>query len=122
LKRCDLKENEGEPEVGAEILNEIVERIVKSLLDVIVLVKLREGAVPLGGYDVMELLYRDFGVLMSSGTVYATLYSMERERLIKGESTRNKRAYTLTEKGENRLKEISEVKTGIIESMTKIFT
>lgn len=122
MKSCDLKENQEEPTAEAKVLNEMVERLVKSLLDVIVLVKLRERTELLGGYDVMELLYQDFGVLISSGTVYAVLYSMEREKLIKGEDTRNKRAYKLTEKGEDRLKEISEMKETIMDSLSKIFT
>lgn len=121
MKQYNLKENQDEPTEEAKILNEMVERIVKSLLDIIVLSKLRERSELLGGYDVMELLYQDFGVLISSGTVYAVLYSMEREGLIKGKDVRSKRGYLLTEKGENRLNEISEIKVAIMDSVTKIF-
>lgn len=122
MKASDLEERSDVPTEKEKVLNAMVERLVKSLLDLFVLSKLRENSALLGGYDFMELLYQDFGVLISSGTVYAVLYSMEREGLIKGEDTRSKRGYMLTEKGENRFKEVSEVKTGIMESMTKIFT
>ena len=122
MKQCDLKEKQDVSTAEAKILDEMVERLVKSLLDIFVLAKLQAKSELLGGYDVMELLYQDFGVLISSGTVYAVLYSMEREGLIKGEDTRSKRGYLLTEKGEKRFNDISEVKTGIVESLTKIFT
>ena len=122
MKSCDPKENQEELTAAEKVMNEMVERLVKSLLDVVILFKLRERTELLGGYDVMELLYQEFGVLISSGTVYAVLYSMEREKLIKGEATRSKRAYKLTEKGEERLKEISEMKDEIVDCLSKIFT
>jgi DNA-binding PadR family transcriptional regulator len=122
LKTCELKENQWQPLLETKILRELHERLVKSLMDVIVLVELREGAVFLGGYDVIELLHQKFDVLMSSGTVYAILYSMERDGLIMGEKTKNKRVYMLTEKGENKIKAISEVKANILDLLTKIVT
>jgi DNA-binding PadR family transcriptional regulator len=122
LKTCELKENQWQPLLETKILRELHERLVKSLMDVIVLVELREGAVFLGGYDVIELLHKKFDVLISSGTVYAILYSMERDGLIMGEKTKNKRVYMLTEKGENKIKAISEVKANILDLLTKIVT
>jgi len=122
LKTCELKENQGNPLLETKILRELHERLVKSLMDVIVLVELREGAVFLGGYDVIELLHQKFDVLISSGTVYAILYSMERDGLITGEKTKNKRVYMLTEKGANNIKAISEVKANILDLLTKIVT
>lgn len=122
MKTCELKENQGNPLLETKILRELHERLVKSLMDVIVLVELREGAVFLGGYDVIELLHQKFDVLISSGTVYAILYSMERDGLITGEKTKNKRVYMLTEKGANNIKAISEVKANILDLLTKIVT
>lgn len=78
MKQCDLKEKQDVSTAEAKILDEMVERLVKSLLDIFVLAKLQAKSELLGGYDVMELLYQDFGVLISSGTVYAVLYSIER--------------------------------------------
>ncbi len=121
MKTCELKENHEEPIVETKILKGMYERIVKGLLDVIVLGNLREKNSLLGGYDVMELVHQEFGVLISSGTVYAVLYSMERDGLIEGKATRSKRAYVLTTKGENKVKEISEVKANILDVLTKIF-
>ena len=104
-----------------KIFREIQERIVKNLLDVIVLVNLRERASLIGGYDVMELIHQEFDVLISPGTVYAVIYSMERDGLIEGKDAKGKRVYELTEKGENKIKRITEMKANILDSLTKIF-
>lgn len=120
MKKCDLKETHEAPKLETKILREIHERIVKSLLDVIILVELRERTTFLGGYDVLNLVQQEYGVLISSGTIYSVLYSMERKGLIEGNVARSKREYVLTKKGENKIKEIFELKANILELMTKI--
>ena len=122
MKACELKDDYDETIAEKKILREMRERIVRSLLDVIVLVKLRKKSATLGGYDLMEWVNEEFGVLMSAGTVYAFLYSMERDGLIEGNITRGKRLFMVTEKGENKLKTISEVKSNILDLVTKIVT
>lgn len=81
-----------------EIVEETEKSMIKNFLDIIVLAELRKSS-PLSGYDVLELIHKKFDVLISSGTVYSLLYSMERKGLIEGESTEGKRVYALTEKG-----------------------
>lgn len=122
MERFEMKEKREESMLPTKLLREMHERIVKSLLDIIVLVKLHERASPLGGYDIMDLVHQEFDVLVSSGTVYACLYSMERDGLIEGKDARNKRVYFLTNKGENKIKKISEAKENILDSLIKIFT
>ena len=122
MARFEMKEKHEEPILPTKLLREMQERIVKSLLDIIVLVKLHERTTPLGGYDIMELVHKEFDVSISSGTVYACLYSMERDDLIEGKDARNKRVYSLTKKGENKIKKISEAKRNILDPLTKIFT
>ena len=97
-----------------EILNEMHERIVKTFLDTIVLAKLRERDNPISGYDVITFIHEKFHILVSSGTVYSILYSMERNGLIKGRLSQRKRVYTLTDKGEKKIKAISEAKEKIL--------
>jgi DNA-binding PadR family transcriptional regulator len=121
LRTCDVQESNEEPTLAPRILREMNKRTIKNLLDVIILAKLQESSTFLGGYDIMVLVHQEFGVLISSGTVYACLYSMERDGLIEGKHIRNKRAYTLTTKGENKIKEISEVKAKILGMLIKIF-
>jgi DNA-binding PadR family transcriptional regulator len=82
----------------SEIVEETEKSMIKNFLDIIVLAELRKSS-PLSGYDVLELIHKKFDVLISSGTIYSLLYSMERKGLIEGKLTEGKRVYALTEKG-----------------------
>jgi DNA-binding PadR family transcriptional regulator len=84
----------------SEIVEETQKSMIKNFLDIIVLAELRKSS-PLSGYDVLDLIHKKFDVLISSGTIYSVLYSMERKGLIEGELTEGKRVYALTEKGTN---------------------
>jgi len=80
----------------AIILN-INERIVKNFLDIIIMNELRNGS--FSGYDLMNYIHNKFQLLISSGTIYSLLYSLERNELVKGTWTERKRTYQLTLKG-----------------------
>ncbi len=82
------------------------ERIVKSFMDIFILAEMSDG--PLSGYDLVGIIHKKFNLLMSSGTIYSILYSLERDELVKGRWTQRRRAYTLTEKGEKTLQNFSE--------------
>lgn len=86
------------------ILKSMYRRTIKNFLDVLVLAELRNR--PLSGYDVMTFINSKFRLLLSSGTVYSLLYSLEREGLIVGAWYQRKRVYKLTEKGEENIKAI----------------
>jgi len=58
----------------------------------------------LSGYDILTYIHKRFGYMVSSGTVYSILYSMERDGLITGKRVNRKRIYTLTRKGEETIK------------------
>jgi DNA-binding PadR family transcriptional regulator len=81
----------------AKILKKIQERIIKSFMDTIIMSELRNG--PVSGYDIISYIYNKFGLLVSSGTVYSLLYSLERNGLIEGNWIERKRVYKLTERG-----------------------
>jgi DNA-binding PadR family transcriptional regulator len=81
-----------------KILKKVHERLVKNFLDIIIMAELRSGAV--SGYDVISYIHTKFGLLVSSGTVYSLLYSLERSGLVEGVWNERKRTYKLTEKGE----------------------
>lgn len=87
-----------------EILREMQERILKGFLDILVLSKLRKE--PKSGYDIITFIHKRFNILPSSGTVYSTLYLLERDGLIKGGLTQGKRVYTLTDKGVNTIRTV----------------
>jgi DNA-binding PadR family transcriptional regulator len=79
-------------------------RVIKNFMDILILAELRKSS--LSGYDIIGLIHKKFGILVSSGTVYSLLYSLERNGLIKGLWNQRKRVYTLTEKGEQNTKVI----------------
>jgi len=80
-----------------KILKKMHERIIKNFMDIIILAELRNGV--LSGYDVISFIHNRFHLLVSSGTVYSLLYSLERNGLIEGTWNERKRVYKLTDKG-----------------------
>jgi DNA-binding PadR family transcriptional regulator len=79
-------------------------RIVRNFLDVLILAEMRKGS--LSGYDVMTFVHDRFRFLVSSGTIYSVLYSLERNGLISGASVQRKRVYRLTDKGKATIREV----------------
>ena len=120
MKTYRINKNSEENVLTNETLIEMRERIVRSFLDVIVLVNLRDGS-PMGGYELIKFIHQRFDILMSPGTVYSFLYSLERDGLIKGAVMRRKRMYMLTDEGENRIKTILEAKPRILDMMAELF-
>jgi DNA-binding PadR family transcriptional regulator len=86
--------------------------MVKSFLDIIILTKLR-NSVPLSCYDFIEFVPKKYGFLISPGTVYSLMYSMERKGLLRGIEVQAKRKYTLTDKGVETINVILEAKVQI---------
>jgi len=77
---------------------------IKNFMDVLVLAELKNH--PMSGYDIVRFIYEKFGVLVSSGTVYSRLYTLERNGWIKGTSTKRKRVYALSEESEQTIEPI----------------
>lgn len=102
----DYTEN-GDRVENSAVLKNMHRRIIKNFLDVLVLAELRHS--PLSGYDVMTFINSKFRLLVSSGTVYSLLYSLERDGLIIGTWYKRKRIYKLTEKGKENIKAIVSV-------------
>lgn len=73
-------------------------------MDTIIMAELRNGA--LSGYDIITFIHNKFGLLVSSGTVYSLLYSLERNNLVEGIWIERKRIYKLTPKGETTIEVI----------------
>jgi len=82
----------------AKVLRQMHERIIKSFMDIIILAELKNGS--MSGYDVISFIHNKFNLLVSSGTVYSMLYSLERNGLIEGKWDERKRIYKLTDKGQ----------------------
>jgi len=86
------------------ILKKMHERIIKNFMDIIIMTELRNA--PLSGYDVISYIHSKFNLLISSGTIYSLLYSLERNGLVEGVWDERKRIYKLTEKGQKTIETI----------------
>jgi DNA-binding PadR family transcriptional regulator len=100
------------------ILKKMHERIIKNFMDIIIMAELRNG--PLSGYDVISYIHNKFNLLVSSGTVYSLLYSLERNGLVEGVWDERKRIYKLTEKGQKTIETILSANDKIKGFMTTI--
>ena len=94
----------GGERLEGKTLKKMHERIIKNFMDIIILAELRIG--PMSGYDVISFIHNKFHLLVSSGTVYSLLYSLERNGLIEGTWNERKRVYKLTEKGKKTIETI----------------
>lgn len=89
-----------------KLLEKLRIRAIKSFMDILVLTEMKKGS--LSGYDVIALTHKRFGILVSSGTIYSLLYSLERDGLIKGVWNQRKRVYVLSEKGQQDINVITK--------------
>jgi DNA-binding PadR family transcriptional regulator len=103
----------------SEIMTRMHRRLVTDFLDILILLKLRNG--PLSGYDIISYLHKRSNMSISSGTVYSYLYRLERNELIKGELVRKKRVYTLTEKGNETVKTLLNMRDKILGLVVNLF-
>jgi DNA-binding PadR family transcriptional regulator len=94
----------GGEKLESKTLKRMHERIIKNFMDIIIMAELRNGAI--SGYDVISFIHNKFHLLVSSGTVYSLLYSLERNGLIEGTWNERKRVYQLTEKGRKTIETI----------------
>jgi DNA-binding PadR family transcriptional regulator len=108
----------GSEKLEGRILKKMHERIIKNFMDIIIMAELRTG--PLSGYDVISYIHNKFHLLVSSGTVYSLLYSLERNDLVEGTWNERKRTYKLTEKGEKTIETILNANDKIKNFMANI--
>lgn len=96
------KENDKAPNpINGYAPKDIETRVVKCFLDILILIEMKkQKQTNLSGYDITGFVNNKFGGILSPGTVYATLYSMERRGVIVGSSDGRKTVYALTEKGD----------------------
>ena len=78
------------------------ERVTKSLLDIIIM-SLMVGS-SMSGYDILRIIYERFRVLLSPGTIYPMISTLEVKGLVRGKQNENKRLFTLTDEGKDVLR------------------
>jgi len=103
----------------SEILDRMHRRIVQSFLDVVILLELRKH--PFSGDDVISFVHNKFHISLSSDTVHSCLRDLERDELVKGEGTRGKTVYTLTEQGKERARAFLNAKDKILGLVLNLF-
>lgn len=101
-----------------KVLRKMHEKIIKNFMDIIILAELKNRS--MSGYDVISYIHNKFHLLVSSGTVYSLLYSMERNGLIEGIWNERKRVYTPTEKGKKTIRVILNANDKIKSFITNI--
>jgi len=105
--------------VDGQVIKEMHGRIVKNFMDILIMSELKGS--PMSGYDAIAFIHKKFRLLVSSGTVYSLLYSLERDGLIEGKFNNRKRVYILTEKGEETIQTIQEASQQIQTFMSNLF-
>jgi DNA-binding PadR family transcriptional regulator len=84
---------------GKPLVRDIEKRIIAHFMDLLILSMLNHDGNEISGYDLIKYFNKKFGLLMSPGTVYLQLYSMERKGLLNGRQNRGKTVFTLTQHG-----------------------
>lgn len=91
----------GEDKLGVETAREIHNKLMRGLLDMVVMQFLR--AQPMHGYQVIASLRKQFGVYFGPSTIYPLLTMMEENGYIKShwnlENERPRKVYTITSQG-----------------------
>ena len=95
--------------------------MVQSFMDIIVLKRLKGGR-HMSGYDLIKYFHNEFHILLSPGTVYSLLYSLERKNFIMGDARQRKMLYRITQEGKEFLKEIDVMKPYIQSFISQLFT
>jgi len=99
-----------------KIAEKLRRKVIKNFMDILILTEIKNK--PLSGYDVIGLVHKRYDIVVSSGTIYSLLYSLEREGVIKGVQNQRKRVYELTEKGEQDIEVITKA-NGQIQSFLR---
>lgn len=95
-------------------------RIIKDYLDILALKELEKESL-ISSYDFMLSIHKKFAILVSPGTAYTAIYSLERKGLIEGTKNSRKTVYILTDKGEKALRDITKAKRELEQLVAMVF-
>jgi DNA-binding PadR family transcriptional regulator len=88
-----------------EITSRIRQKCVRGFIDIMTLALLVDS--PMCGYEIIESIYERAHVLLSPGTVYPLLDSLQRKGLIEGRTESKKKIYEITSSGRETLVRMS---------------
>ncbi len=78
-------------------------KFVRSFLDVFIMAAVNGAS--MYGYEIMALIHREFGVLLSPGTLYPLLHSLENKGLMISNTDGSKIVYHISLKGKEKYQE-----------------
>lgn len=81
-------------------VNKIIERHLKAFLDIVILAILNGGS--MHGYKIIAAIHREFGILLSPGSLYPLLHCLEDDKLIESTLDRGKIVYCVTPIGKEK--------------------
>jgi len=97
---------------GLQLEKRITEKHVKTFLDIMVLAML--NGEPIYGYKIIAAIHKEFGVLLSPGSLYPLLHFLENNKLIESRLHKGKILYQATSKGKEKFeKTFAAYKTSI---------
>jgi len=88
-----------------EITSRIRQKCIRGFIDIMTLVLLADRA--MCGYEIIESIYERAHVLLSPGTVYPLLDSLQRKGLIERRTESKKKTYEITSSGRETLVRMS---------------
>ncbi len=74
-----------------DVADATIERFVKEYLDIVILALI--ASKPMCGTDILDIVHRNFNVLLSPGTVYPLLHRLKKEGLLECECSIKKKVY-----------------------------
>ena len=102
--------------------NTISRRMIKHFIDLLIMKYLKRHKQLANGYELIKYLHKEFGILLSPGTVYSAIYSLERQGLIKRENNTSNRMYKLTSTGEEMIDNACKTEDQIQLIVSRIFS
>jgi len=88
-----------------EITSRIRQKCIRGFIDIMTLALLVDS--PMCGYEIIETIYERARVLLSPGTVYPLLDSLQRKGLIESKTESKKKTYEITSSGRETLVRMS---------------
>ncbi len=74
-----------------DVADATIERFVKEYLDIVILALI--ASKPMCGTDILEIIHRNFNILLSPGTIYPLLHRLKKEGLLECECSIKKKVY-----------------------------
>ncbi len=89
-----------------DIADATLERFVKEYLDIVILAMI--AGKPMCGTDILNIVHKNFNVLLSPGTIYPLLHRLKKEGLLEYECSIKKKVYKPARGSEENIRRIIE--------------